>query len=116
MAITLYMDVHVPRPVTEGLRARGIDVPTAQDDDADRLDDEDPLLRAKGLGRVLVSQDEDLLAIGSQWQQAGHEFPGIVYAHQLRLGIGALIDELELLAQCMEEHELQNQVIFLPQQ
>lgn len=116
MANRLYMDVHLPRPVTDGLRVRGIDVLTAQEDGADELDDEDLLLRAKGLGRVLVSQDTDLLAIGAKWQQAGHPFPGIAFAHQLGPGIGELIDELELLADCMEEHELENRVIFLPQE
>jgi len=32
MAIKLYMDHHVPRAITEGLRLRGVDVLTAEDD------------------------------------------------------------------------------------
>lgn len=114
MSHSLYMDVHVPWSVTEGLLGRGIDVLTSQDDQADRLDDEALLERATDLGRVLVTQDDDFLEIGPRWQQTAREFSGIIFAHQLRLGIGALIDELELIANCMEEHELQNQVIYLP--
>ena len=61
--VSLYMDHHVPSAITEGLRKRGVDVLTAEEDGAARLDD-DPLLdRATSLGRVLFSQDQDLLAI-----------------------------------------------------
>jgi predicted nuclease of predicted toxin-antitoxin system len=55
------MDVHVRRAVTTALRLRSIDVLTAQEDGAAELDDELLLERAAKLGRVLVSQDEDLL-------------------------------------------------------
>jgi hypothetical protein len=37
MSVRLYMDVHVRRAVTEGLRMRGVDVLTAQDDGAAEL-------------------------------------------------------------------------------
>lgn len=39
MSIRLYMDVHVRRAVTNGLRLRGVDVLTAQEDDAAEMDD-----------------------------------------------------------------------------
>jgi hypothetical protein len=39
MPVALYMDVHVPRAVTNGLRQRGVDVITAQEDEAATLDD-----------------------------------------------------------------------------
>jgi hypothetical protein len=34
LSVRLYMDVQVPRAITEGLRVRGVDVLTAQDDGA----------------------------------------------------------------------------------
>jgi predicted nuclease of predicted toxin-antitoxin system len=55
------MDVHVRRAVTEGLRQRGVDVVTAQEDGSATLDDPLLLDRASALGRVLFSQDGDLL-------------------------------------------------------
>lgn len=55
------MDVHVPRAITEGLRLRGIDVLTAQQDGATRLSDPELLDRATALGRILSTQDGDLL-------------------------------------------------------
>ena len=62
MSVALYMDVHVPYPVTSALLARRVDVLTAQWDDTTRLPDPELLDRASALGRVLVSSDEDLLA------------------------------------------------------
>ena len=37
MAIALYMDHHVPRAITMGLRLRGVDVLTAYEDGANEL-------------------------------------------------------------------------------
>ena len=114
MAPRLYMDVHVPSAVTEGLRRRGVDVLTSQDDGTRQLDDSALLQRATDLGRVLFTQDDDLLAIASRWQQEGRQFAGVVYAHQLGPGIGSMIEDLELIAVCTAEDEVRNRVIYLP--
>lgn len=60
------MDHHVPSAVTAGLRVRGLDVLTAGEDGSAMLDDDALLERASSLGRVLFSQDEDLLVIAHQ--------------------------------------------------
>ena len=59
MSVPLYMDVHVPRAITQALRVRGIDVLTAQQDNATRLSDGELLDRASSLGRVLFTRDAD---------------------------------------------------------
>ena len=64
MSVALYMDVHVRWAITAGLRRRGVDVLTAQQDGAARFEDPALLDRATQLGRVLVSQDDDLQARG----------------------------------------------------
>jgi len=43
MSIGLYMDVHIPKAITIGLRLRGVDVLTAQEDGAITLPDADLL-------------------------------------------------------------------------
>jgi hypothetical protein len=53
MAIALYMDAHVPRAITIGLRIRTVDVLTAQEDSADTLPDDELLDRVTQLQRVL---------------------------------------------------------------
>lgn len=62
MPLGLYMDVHVPRSVTNGLRRRGVDVLTAQEDGAAEFTDPQLLDRATELGRAFYTQDDDLLA------------------------------------------------------
>jgi predicted nuclease of predicted toxin-antitoxin system len=79
MPIGPCMDHHVPRPITSGLRLRGVDVLTAAEDGADRLADTDLLDRATTLGRVLFSQDDDLLVEASRRQTAGIPFCGVIY-------------------------------------
>jgi hypothetical protein len=108
------MDVHVKRAITEGLRRREIDVPTAQHDGADRLPDSALLTRATELDRVLFSQDADLLAEAHHRQQALEPFSGLVFAEQQKLGIGHIIEDLWLIAAVYELHEMRNRVIHLP--
>jgi predicted nuclease of predicted toxin-antitoxin system len=108
------MDVHVPVAVTEGLRRRGIDVVTSQDDGTRGMADDELLQRATDLQRVLFSQDQDFLQITAEWQQEGRLFAGLVFAPQQGISIGRCVDDLELVAQCYSDEEIANQVIYLP--
>lgn len=114
MPLRFYMDVHVPAAIALGLRLRGVDVLTSQEDGTERADDEQLLQRATDLGWILVSQDEDLLAIAAAWQANGLEFAGLVFAPQEGASIGRYVSDLELIAQCCEPDELRSQVQFLP--
>lgn len=99
MSTKLYMDVHVRRAVTIGLRLRGVDVLTAQEDGAERFDDPRLLARATELGRVLFTQDDDLLQEAGRRQDKGEGFAGVIYSHQLNVTIGQCIEDLELIAE-----------------
>jgi len=114
MTLALYMDQHVPRAITIGLRLGGIDVITAHEDGASRLDDPELLDRAGELGRVLFTQDDDLLAEAARRQKAGVSFRGVIYAHQLRVSIGACVHDLAIIAQAGEPQDLIDRVEFLP--
>ena len=114
MSITLYMDVHVPAPITRALRRRGVDVITAQEDGAREFPDDELLERATTLGRALFTRDEDLLAEATARQESGRSFPGVIYAHQLRVTIGRCIDDLEIISTAGEPEDLQNRVEHLP--
>src|SRR5215210_4576799 len=98
MPITLYMDQHVPRAITVGLRLRGVDVLTAYEDGTSDLADPELLDRASALSRALFSQDDDLLAEAARRQEAGVPFNGVVYAHQLHVSIGVCVRDLEIIA------------------
>jgi hypothetical protein len=112
MPIALYMDQHVPRAITTGLRSRGVDVITAYEDGASRLADPLLLERAGELKRVLFTRDDDLLAEATQRQRAGRRFFGVIYAYQLRVSIGVCIRDLEIIAKAGQADELIDGVIF----
>lgn len=114
MSVALYMDVHVPAPITRALLARGVDVLTAQTDGTTRLTDDDLLDRAHELGRVVFSRDEDFLAEVTARQRSGGTFAGLIYAHQLRVTIGRCVQDLELMAKCSEPEDFVNRVEHLP--
>ena len=108
------MDVHVRRAITVGLRLRGVDIVTAQEDETTRLPDPELLDRATALERVLFSQDADLLREASSRQRRRQHFSGLIYAHQLFTTIRQCIDDLELLAKVNEPSDFADRVEYLP--
>ena len=83
-------------------------------DNATRLDDSPLVDRTIELGRVLFSQDKDLLKVATQRQRTGVAFAGVIYAHQLRVSIGRCVGDLELIAKATDPEEWSNRVEFLP--
>lgn len=114
MTIRLFMDVHVPLSVTEALRDRNVDVVTAQEDGASLMTDAELLDRSTALGRVLFSQDSDLIVLAQQRIANGQPFTGVLYAHQLRMTIGQLVEELHVISVAGEPEDLRDRIEFLP--
>ena len=114
MTLALYSDENMARAIAIGLRVRGIDVLTAQEDNRRKTDDSILLDRAGALRRVMVSFDADMLAIGTQRQRNGIPFVGIIYAHPTRISVGKLLQELELIATVGELQDLENTIVYLP--
>jgi predicted nuclease of predicted toxin-antitoxin system len=114
MPLALYMDHHVPRAITVGLRLRGVEVITAYEDGSSELEDIALLDRAIALGRVLFTRDDDLLAEATRRQRESIPFCGVVYAHQLRVSIGQCIADLDIIAKAGEPDDLMHRVQFLP--
>jgi predicted nuclease of predicted toxin-antitoxin system len=73
--LSFYMDHHVHRSFTEGLRGRGINVLMAFEDGRHEEGDEALLERAETLDRILVSQDDDFLKIATLWQKVVARVP-----------------------------------------
>ena len=107
------MDVHVPLSVTRGLRRRGVDVLTSQEDGSTRWSDPQLLQRARTLGRILFSQDDDLVVEAVRCQRSGEPFATLVFARQLDVSVGRCISELETLANGALAEDSQGQIIFL---
>jgi len=114
VSLALYMDEHVPVPITEGLRRRGIDVLTVQQDGFAGRSDAHVLARATSLGRIVFTMDDDFFREAASLQRAGVPFAGVVYAHQLAVTIGTCVRDLELICKACEPDDLANRVDVLP--
>jgi hypothetical protein len=108
------MDEHIPRSITVGLRLRGVDVLTAQEDDRSQADDVSLLDRAMGLGRVMFSFDADMVRIAAERQREGIRFAGLAFAHPTHISVGECIRDLEILAKSGQPEDVVNEVVFLP--
>lgn len=114
MTICFYMDENVSRQITTGLRLRGVDVLTVQEDKRMGAPDPQVFARASELERVLFTRDDDLLAIAHQHQKADTPFYGVVYAHPQNSSIGGCVHDLELIANVCAIEDCINQVQYLP--
>jgi hypothetical protein len=78
-----------------------------------RASDPELLRRAREVGRILFSQDEDLIVEAVKCQRAGEQFATVVFARQLDLSLGRCIADLEALAKAALPEDAQGQIIFL---
>ena len=108
------MDENVPFPITAGLRGRGVDVLTAQEDGRRQTPDPVLLDRAGDLGRIMFTMDDDLLAEATRRLRGGEAFAGVVYAHQQHVSIGQCVADLELIAAASDPPDWTNRVEYLP--
>ncbi|MEO6184010.1 MAG: DUF5615 family PIN-like protein [Verrucomicrobiota bacterium] len=114
MSFSFYMDVHVPFAITRGLRRRGVDVLTSQQDETTEMPDDQLLDRARKLGRVLFTRDQDLLVEAAQRLRTEKPFATVVFARQLDVSIGQCVADLEIISKSGKPEEIIGQVIYLP--
>ena len=112
MSISYYFDAPVNRAIANGLRFKGVDVLTAQEDGFGKASDEEILKRAAELSMPLVTTDHDFLVLAAEWQKVGRPFPGIIFLKP-GLSIGYVVEELEFFAKAGELEDFENKVIFL---
>jgi hypothetical protein len=108
------MDENAPRQITLGLRIRGVDILTVQEDNRFGLADSLVFDRTTELNRVLFSRDIDLLVIACQKQTDEQYFCGLIYAHPQLTSIGDCVRDLELIAKVCDPEDCMNQVQYLP--
>jgi hypothetical protein len=71
-------------------------------------------LIATELGRVMVTFDVRFKAMAENWQRSGRVFSGLIYAHPMRVSIGKLVLDLELIAKATDESDWLSAVEHLP--
>ena len=112
--LPIYMDENVHGAITNGVRQKGIDVLTVQEDNRSGIMDSVVLDRATALGRLLFSQDDDLIAEANKRQAEGISFLGVVFARQTKVSIGTCVRDLELISTLDRSEEFKDSVLFLP--
>jgi predicted nuclease of predicted toxin-antitoxin system len=107
--ILYHLDEHVPRPVADGLRCRGIDAATTVEAGLLSATDEAHLAHARAQGRVIVTCDRDFLVLASR----GLSHAGIVYYAYGRYPVGEVIRRLVRLWEQHSAEDMINRVEFL---
>lgn len=109
MALSLLCDEHIPYPVIEGLRRRGIDVAVVQQVGLGSAKDEVILETARQQGRIIYTRDADFLRHHAE----GLQHAGIFYHHPLAYSIGEAIRSVALACEVFSLDEMRNRVEFL---
>ena len=107
------MDENIDGAITRGVRHRGVDVLTVQEDKMRGQSDPKVLDRATLLGRVAVTEDDDFLAEAARRQEQGKPFGGVIFAPK-HLAIGLCVETLELIALANEAENYAGRVTYLP--
>ena len=95
-------------------RVPTLDIVRVQDIGRMGADDAELLEWAAREGRVLVTHDANTMTAHAVARMtAGKPMAGVIVAVQ-DLPIGAVIEDMLLIAQCTEAEEWQGQIIFLP--
>ncbi len=109
MAIRFHLDENLSPVIAEALKNRGIDVTTTDGTGLLGATDEEQLVFATAEERTIVTRDVDFLR---QELVMKARF-GICYSHPSKYTVRQLIDQLQLVAECMGAEEMQFHVEFL---
>ena len=90
MSLGLLMDHHVDGLITAGLLTRGVDVLTLLEGESSERMDDDLLIRASSLDRVLFTRDDDRLESVSRLRASGTSFAGLCFVVHARSQLARL--------------------------
>ena len=109
MPLALLCDEHVPFPVIQGLRRRGIDVAIVQEAGLRSASDVAILEAARTQRRVIYTSDADFLRLHAR----GVSHSGILYHRQGAYGYGEAIRRVGLACEVLSAAEVAARVKFL---
>jgi hypothetical protein len=114
--LLLRIDENFNHCILRGLRLRvpALDVVIVQETAMQGLKDPLLLREAAGLQRVLVTHDlKTMPRYAYARVAAGEPMPGIIAVPD-DLPIDQAIEQLHIVVECCEDHELANQILYLP--
>jgi hypothetical protein len=114
--LRLVTDEDVHDDIVRGLRRRepALDIARVLDVGLDHTPDPIILEWAATQGRVLITGDLNTM-VGFAWGRVreGLPMPGVLALLE-NVGIGRVIDDILLVAQCFAADEVTNQVVYIP--
>nr|CAP47513.1 putative integron gene cassette protein [uncultured bacterium] len=115
--LRLATDADVHGDIIRGLRRRspGIDLVRIQDALPEGTPDPNVLLWAAAQKRTLITNDRNtMVAFAYERVAAGEKVPGLIVTTNDQ-SIGSAIEDILLIAECMPEEEIRDQVVvYLP--
>jgi hypothetical protein len=66
------------------------------------------------LQRVIVTYDDDFLSEAVHRQRTGGHFAGLVFVSPAGMNVGDLVDQLQIVAECMTVEEFANHIVYVP--
>ncbi len=107
--LKFHLDEHIHPAIASGLRRRGIDVTTTVEAGLRGEDDTRHIAFSLAESRVIVTHDDDFLALHRQ----GADHAGIAYCNEGARTIGEMLRGLLLMHECLEPEEMRRRVEFL---
>ena len=107
--VRFQLDEHLPHAIARSVRRLGIGVSTGEEAGTVGMSDGGLLAYCLAEGRVLVTNDNDFLALRLQ----GASHAGIVFCKQGSRSVGELVDFLALIAGVYSSEEMANRVEFV---
>ena len=114
--LPLAVDADVSHAIVRGLRRRApeIDLILSQHVLPAGTPDPDVLTWAAAQNRLLITNDRGTMIAFAKRRLASREpMPGLIVATK-KQAIGAAIEQILMIADCMTEDEVRGQIVFLP--
>ncbi|MCW1969436.1 MAG: DUF5615 family PIN-like protein [Anaerolineae bacterium] len=108
-SIRFHLDENVAHAVAKGLLQHGVDVTTTSEMHMLGHVDEDQLAHATAEGRVLFTQDRDLLRIAQHFI----DHAGIIYCDKNARTVGEIVKRLLAIAKNMPADDMVGMVKFI---
>ncbi|MBI4481492.1 MAG: DUF5615 family PIN-like protein [Acidobacteria bacterium] len=111
--LRIYTDENVDIRVADGLRRRGINARSANEEGKLGLPDEAQFVHAALLKAVIFTHDHRFIEIAIEKSRRGEEHYGVIFVEMHRLRLGECIRRLALYAEVLSIGEMMNRIEFL---
>jgi hypothetical protein len=111
--LRIYIDENVDVRVAEGLRRRGFQATSAQEEGKLGVVDSAHFAHAAKLKAAIFTHDHHFVEIALEKTAQGEKHHGVIFVEMHRLGLGECIKRLALCSEVLSADEMMNRVEFL---